>query len=110
MHVARVVRKYETKDGPRESVSHLLRRSFREDGKIKHETVSNVSALPEAALEALRASLAGKTLVAVGDGDINGMRVVRSLPHGHLAAVAVAAKALGLPGLLGPAGRSRDIA
>jgi Transposase DDE domain len=106
LHVAKVVRKYQTKDGPKESVSHLLRRSFREDGKIKHETLSNVSALPEAALEAVRACLAGKTLVAVGDG----MRVVRSLPHGHLAAVAAQAKALGLPGLLGPAGRDRDIA
>src|SRR5262245_61315477 len=92
LHVARVVRKYQTKDGPKESVSHLLRRSFREDGKIKHETLSNVSALPEAALQALLASLAGKTLVAVGEG----MRVVRSLPHGHLAAVAAQAEALGL--------------
>ena len=106
MHVARVVRKYQTKDGPKESVSHLLRRSFREDGKIKHETLSNVSALPEAALDALRAVLAGKMLAPVGEG----MRVVRSLPHGHLAAVAAQAKALGLPGLLGPAGRDRDIA
>jgi Transposase DDE domain len=106
LHVARVVRKYQTKDGPRESVSHLLRRSFREDGKIKHETLSNVSALPEAALEALRASLAGKTLVTVGDG----MRVVRSLPHGHVAAVWAQAKTLGLPALLGPAGRQRDLA
>ena len=106
MHVARVVRKYQTKDGPRESVSHLLRRSFREDGKIKHETLSNVSALPEAALEALRASLSGKTLVAAGDE----LRTVRSLPHGHVAAVWAQARSLGLPGLLGPAGRSRDLA
>jgi hypothetical protein len=100
------VRKYQTKDGPRESVSHLLRRSFRVDGKIKHETLSNVSALPEAALEALRASLAGKTLVVAGDG----LRTVRSLPHGHVAAVWAQAKALGLSALLGPAGRARDLA
>jgi hypothetical protein len=106
LHVARVVRKYQTKDGPKESVSHLLRRSFREDGKIKHETLSNVSALPEAALDALRAVLAGKMLAPVGEG----MRVLRSLPHGHLAAVAAQAKALGLPALLGPAGRHRDTA
>ena len=100
IHVAKVVRKYQTKDGPRESVSHLLRRSFREDGKIKHETLGNVSALPEAALEALRASLAGQVLAPVGAG----LRVVRSLPHGHVAAVWAQAKTLGLPGLLGPAG------
>jgi len=106
IHVAKVVRKYQTKDGPRESVSHLLRRSFREDGKIKHETLGNVSALPEAALEALRASLAGQVLAPVGAG----LRVVRSLPHGHVAAVWAQAKTLGLPGLLGPAGRQRDLA
>ncbi len=69
VHIARVVRKYQTKDGEsRESVSHLLRRSYRQDGKIRHETLGNVSALPESALEALRASLAGKTLVVAGEG------------------------------------------
>ena len=57
MHIARVVRKYQTKDGEsRESVSHLLRRSYREGKRIRHETLGNVSALPAPALEALRAS------------------------------------------------------
>ena len=69
VHVARVVRKYQTKDGEdRQSVSHLLRRSVRSGGKIRHETLGNVSALPAAALEALRASLAGETLVVAGSG------------------------------------------
>ena len=36
--------------------------------------------------------------------------VTRSLPHGHVAAVLAQAKALGLPALLGPAGRQRDLA
>src|SRR5512143_3963259 len=81
LHVARIVRKYDTKEGPRESVSHLLRRSHREGGKVKHQTVANVSALPEPALAALRAALAGQALVAAGEG----LEVVRSLPHGHLA-------------------------
>src|SRR5450830_61947 len=78
VHVARVVRKYHTKDGEsRESVSHLLRRSYREEGKIRHETLGNISALPAPALEALRASLAGKTLVVAGEG----FELIRSLPH-----------------------------
>ncbi len=107
IHVARVVRKYKTKDGAsRESVSHLLRRSYREAGKIRHETLGNVSALPEEALDTLRATLAGDTLVAVGKG----LELTRSLPHGHLAAVSVMANSLGLPDLLGPASRERDIA
>ncbi len=106
VHVARVVRKYQTKDGQdRQSVSHLLRRSFRSEGKIRHETLCNVSALSAAALEALRASLAGETLVVAGSG----LELTRALPHGHLAAVSVMAKSLGLAELLGPAGPERDI-
>jgi hypothetical protein len=105
--VARVVRKYQTKSGEdRESVSHLLRRSFRQEGKIRHETLGNISALPDAALDALRASLAGETLIVAGSG----FDLTRSLPHGHLAAVSVMAKKLGVLGLLGPAGKERDIA
>jgi hypothetical protein len=106
VHVARVVRKYETRSGPRESVSHLLRRSFREDGKIKHETLGNISALPPPAIEAVRAVLAGTTLV---DADEH-VQTLRSLPHGHIAAVWAMARRLGLPGLLGPACRDRDLA
>ena len=36
--------------------------------------------------------------------------IVRSVPHGHVAAVAAMAHRLGLPGLLGPACRERDLA
>lgn len=101
------MRKYQTKDGEsRESVSHLLRRSYREAGRIRHETLGNVSALPPPALDALRASLSGKTLVVVGEG----FECTRALPHGHLAAVATMAKTLGLLDLLGPSCKERDIA
>jgi hypothetical protein len=102
MHVSKVV----SRRGEKEYVSWLVRRSFRDDGKVRHETLANLSALPPAAIEAVRASLSGKALVAAGDG----LRVVRSLPHGHVAAVWAQAKALGLPALPGPAGRSRDLA
>jgi hypothetical protein len=102
VHVARIVRKYKDK----EYVSHLLRRTYREDGKIRHETLGNISALPEATIEVIKASLAGKTLVVAG-GDVV---IERSLPHGHVAAIWAQAKALGLPGLLGPACAERDLA
>jgi hypothetical protein len=102
MHVSKVV----SRRGEREYVSWLVRRSFRDGGKVRHETLANLSALPPAAIEAVRASLSGKTLVAAGEG----IQTVRSLPHGHVAAVWAQAKALGLPALLGPAGRSRDLA
>jgi hypothetical protein len=102
VHVARVVRKY--KD--RQYVSHLLRRSYREGGKVRHETLGNISALPEATIELIRASLAGKRHLVVGEG----FEITRSLPHGHVAAVAAQARSLGLPALLGPPGRARDVA
>jgi hypothetical protein len=102
MHVAKVVRKY--KD--REYVSWLLRRSFREGGQVRHETLANLSALPAAAIDALRAVLAGDTLVAAGEG----LEVERSLPHGHVAAVWAMADKLGLAKLLGPACAERDLA
>ncbi len=102
-----MVRKYHTKDGEsRESVSHLLRRSYRQEGKLRHETLGNVSALPVFALDALWASLSGKTLVVAGKS----FEFTRALFHGHLAAVATMAKTLGLRDLLGPACKERDIA
>lgn len=106
MHVAKVAKKYVTRSGPRESVSYLLRRTYRDGGKVKHETLANLSALPEATVEAVRASLAGQVLVPAGQG----VEVTRSLPHGHVAAVHAQAKSLGLPALLGPPGRRRDVA
>jgi len=106
MHVAKVSKKYVTQAGPRESVSYLLRRTYRDGGKVKHETLANLSALPPATLAAVRSSLSGQALVAADAA----VEVTRSLPHGHVAAVSAQAKALGLPGLLGPAGRMRDIA
>ena len=102
MHVAKVVRKY--KD--REYVSWLLRRSFREGGKVRHETLANLSALSQPAIDALRAVLAGETLISASEA----IEVERSLPHGHVAAVWAIAHKLGLVKLLGPACVERDVA
>src|SRR5215831_4323072 len=85
---------------------HLLRRSYRDGGKVRKETLANLSHLPDEAIEALRLVLAGKTLI---DADA-GVEVTRSLPHGHVAAIAAVARKLGLPALLGPACRERDLA
>jgi hypothetical protein len=107
MHVAKITNRRVDKSGQaREYVSHLLRRTYRDGTRVKHETLANLTPLPQAAIDAVRASLAGKALVVAGEG----LEVTGSLPHGHVAAVHAQAKALGLPGLLGPAGRNRDIA
>src|SRR5665647_1706557 len=107
MHVATITNRRVDKSGqPREYVSHLLLRTFRVGSVVKHETLANLSPLPQAAIEAVLAALAGKTLVVAGEG----LEVTGSRPHGHVAAVHAQAKALGLPGLLVAAGRERDIA
>src|SRR5215470_8071528 len=85
---------------------HLLRRSYRDGGKVRKETLANLSHLPDEAIEALRLALAGKTVI---DAD-GGVEVTRSLPHGHVAAVVAQARALGFPTLLGPRCRERDLA
>ena len=85
---------------------HLLRRSFRDGGKVRKETLANLSHLPPEAITAVRAVLAGKTLI---DADA-AFEVARSLPHGHAAAVAAMARKLGFPALLGPPGPQRDLA
>lgn len=92
IHVARIKSRY--KD--REYESHILRRSYREDGKVKHENLGNVSHLPPAALEALRRALAGETLVSAEDR----FCVERSLPHGHVQAVLGTLRSLDLERLL----------
>jgi hypothetical protein len=107
MHVATVTSRRVDKAGrPREYRSHLVRRTYREDGKVKHQTLANITALPPAAIEAIRATLRGEQVLPAGQA----MQITRSIPHGHVAAVWAQARALGLPGLLGPAGRSRDLA
>jgi Transposase DDE domain len=89
----------------REYESVYLRRTFRDGAKVRNETVANLSMLPSEAVDAIDATLKGQTLVPAGAE----FTIVRSLPHGHVAAVAAMARKLGLPALLGPAGRQRDI-
>lgn len=107
MHVARTPSKYVDKAGNvRRYESVLVRRSYRDGNKVRHETLANLSKLPAEAITAIEAALKGQTLVAAGSE----FTLTRALPHGDAAAVAAMAHKLGMPALLGPAGRSRDLA
>src|SRR2546423_3731698 len=107
MHVE-TSRSHQTlKDGTgRTYERHLLRRSYRDGGKVRKQTLANLSPLPPEAIAAVRAVLAGKTLI---DAD-GAVEVERSLPHGHAAAVHAMARKLGFPALLGPPCPERDLA
>ena len=92
VHVATTQRKYKG----RVYQSHLLRRSYREDGKVKHETLGNLSHLPPHAIEAVRRALRGEHLVSSDEC----FEIVRSLPHGHVAVTLGMLRKLGLDKLL----------
>src|SRR5215470_7843550 len=108
VHVVRVTKSgYVDKQGHRKDYSSAyLRRTYRDGGKVKNETVANLSALPDHVIDLIDAGLKGQHLVPAGDA----VTIIRSLPHGHVAAVHAMAATLGLPALLGPAGPQRDLA
>ena len=108
VHVVRVTKTgYVDKQGRRKDYSSAyLRRTYRDGGKVKNETVANLSALPDHVIDLIDAGLKGQQLVPAAE-------------RGHHHPVAAArprrrrarhGPKLGLPALLGPAGRHRDLA
>jgi hypothetical protein len=101
-HVVTTTRTYKGKVYYR---SHLLRRSFREDGKVKNETLGNLSHLPELLIEIIRRSLQGERFVPVEET----FEITSSLLQGHVQAVRMAMKRLEMASLLGSRpSRERD--
>lgn len=86
----------------------LLRESFREHGKVKNRTLANLSSWDPAQVEALRAVLKGATFAS--STAPAAFEILRSRPHGHVAAVLGTMAKLGLPALLGKRrDRTRDL-
>ena len=92
MHVVTTRRRYKE----RVYETHLLRRTYREGGKVKNETVGNLSHLPAETIELVRRSLRGERFLAVDESLV----VERSLPHGHVEATLAMAGRLQLARLL----------
>jgi len=86
--------------------THLLRRSYREGGTVKNETLGNLSHLPDTLVEIIRRSLKGETFVPLAQA----FEVTRSRAHGHVQAVAAAMQRLGVASLLASkSSRERDL-
>ncbi len=101
VHVATTRRHYKG----RTYETHLLRHTYREGGKVKSETVGNISHLPAELIDLVRRGLRGERFVAA-----DGLEIRRSLPHGHVVAVLGMLRALGLEGLIERApSRQRDL-
>jgi transposase len=85
----------------------LLRETYRQNGRFCKRTLCNLSHWPAAHVEGLRGVLKGGTVIPAGR---DAFTVIRSLPHGHVAAAVATARRIGLEGILGPDGnRCRDL-
>ena len=85
----------------------LLRESYREGGKVKKRTLLNLSDWPQDRIAGFRMLLKGGTVIP---SDQQAITIIRSLPHGHVAAALGTARKIGLDRLLGPDGnRCRDL-
>ena len=93
VYVAKITRIYKGKRYD----SFLLRRTYREGKKVKHQTLGNISHLPRAVIEMIAAALRGEAFLPASEA----FDVVRSLPHGHVGAVLGMARKIGLDSLLG---------
>ena len=86
--------------------THLLRRSYREDGKVRNETLGNLSHLPDELIDVIRRSLKGERFVSAEDS----FHVVVSKAHGHVLAVQTAMQRLGFAKLIDATpSRQRDL-
>jgi transposase len=102
VHVATTKRVYKGKT----YVTHLLRRSIRNGKTVTHETLGNLSHLPEHLIEIIKRSLKGEAFVPAADA----LKITRSLPHGHVEAVLKMIRKLGLDDLIAAEpSRRRDL-
>jgi transposase len=92
VHVATTRRVYKGKT----YVTHLLRRSIRKGKTVTHETLGNLSHLPEDVIEIIKRSLKGETFVPAAEA----FRIVRTRGHGHVDAVLTIIRKLGLEELI----------
>ncbi|MBU4301944.1 MAG: IS1634 family transposase, partial [Actinobacteria bacterium] len=102
MHVAKIERKHKGKVYE----SHLLRHNYREEGKVKHETLANLSHLPLHAIEVIDGVLKGETYLPASAS----LEIVRTLPHGNVAAVLGTLRKIGLEKMIASRpSRKRDL-
>jgi Transposase DDE domain len=102
IHVATTKRVYKG----RTYITHLLRRSVRKGKTVTHETLGNLSHLPEHVIDLIKRSLKGETFVPAAEA----FRITASLPHGHVDAVLTMIRKLGVEEIIATQpSRRRDL-
>jgi hypothetical protein len=92
VHVATTKRVYKGKT----YVTSLLRRSIRKGKTVTHETLGNLSHLPDHLIDLIKRSLTGETFIPAAEA----FRITGSLPHGHVEAVLTMIRKLGVDDLI----------
>src|SRR5947209_9032504 len=89
--------------------AYLLRESYRDGSKVRKRTLANITHWPLAKIEALRLLLRDEL---PGADQAQGLSLLRSLPHGHVAAALGTLRKLGLDRILSQGGRQprREVA
>jgi transposase len=101
VHVATTTRVYKG----RVYQTHLLRRTYREGARVKHQTLGNLSHLPLDLIEIIRRRLRGESPAVSSAWEI-----LRTFPHGHVLAVLGTLKSVGLEAILASrASRQRSL-
>src|SRR5206468_3609504 len=86
--------------------SYYLRHTYRQEGKVKHQTVANLSDLPTHVIDLISRSLKGETFLPASEA----FRILRSRPHGHVEAILKLIRRLGLDALIAAhPSRPRDL-
>src|SRR5271166_3082597 len=76
----------------------LLRESYREGGKVRKRTLLNLSDWPSERIAGFKALLKGGMVIP---SEKEAISIIRSLPHGHVAAALGTARRIGLDRLIG---------
>jgi transposase len=102
VHVATTKRLYKGKT----YVTHLLRRSLRTGQTVTHETLGNLSHLPDHLIDLIKRGLKGETFIPAAEA----FRITRSRPHGHVEAILRMIRKLDLEDLIAATpSRRRDL-
>jgi transposase len=87
----------------------LLRESYREGNQVKKRTLANLSKLPDDVVDNLKLVLKGAK-VSITEAIPSNFEIIRSLPHGHVAAILETLKKLGLDKIIDErASRNRNL-
>ena len=92
LYVAEITNRYKNKT----YTYYLLRCAYREGGKVRQQTLANLSHLPPEAIAVLRASLRGEKFVP----DQQALEIVATQRRGDIAAVSAMIARLGLDRIL----------